>query len=141
MTYTILLRYMKKRKIFLIEDNKTEGLLLKLALNSIENIEVNTFTNGHDLIENIQENPDIALVDIMLPDISGFEIIKIIREYNPAIKIIVVSAQKDIELIGKLQSMGIYNYIVKSEYAIQYLKEVLNDLFIILTSEEQNVKS
>lgn len=132
---------MKKRKIFLIEDNKTEGLLLKLALNSIENVEVNTFTNGHDLIENIQENPDIALVDIMLPDISGFEIIKIIREYNPAIKIIVVSAQKDIELIGKLQSMGIYNYIVKSEYAIQYLKEVLNDLFIILTSEEQNVKS
>ena len=141
MTYTILLRYMKKRKIFLIEDNKTEGLLLKLALNSIENIEVNTFTNGHYVIEKIQENPDIALVDIMLPDISGFEIIKIIREYNPAIKIIVVSAQKDIELIGKLQSMGIYNYIVKSEYAIQYLKEVLNDLFIILTSEEQNVKS
>lgn len=120
------------RKIFLIEDNKTEGLLLKLALNSLDNIEVKTFTNGNDLLENLHENPEIALVDIMLPDISGFELVKIIREFNPRIKIIVVSAQKEIEMIAKMQSMGIYNYVVKSEYAIQYLKEILQDLLILL---------
>lgn len=129
------------RKIFLIEDNKTEGLLLKLALNSIENIEVKTFTNGNDLIDNLAENPDIALVDIMLPDISGFEIVKIIREFNPLIKVIVVSAQKDIELIGKMQGMGIYNYIVKSEYAIQYLKEILQELFVILNCRDKATQS
>ena len=120
------------RKIFLIEDNKTEGLLLKLALNSLEDIEIKTFTNGNDLIENLDENPDIALVDIMLPDISGFEVVKIIREFNPNIKIIVVSAQKEIEMIAKMQSLGIFNYVVKSEYAIQYLKEILQDLFVVM---------
>lgn len=126
----------KKRKIFVIEDNRTEGLLLKLSLNSFENFTIHTFLTGNDLLDNLSMKPDIVLVDMILPDISGFELIKIIREFDPSIKIIVVSAQKDINLIAKVQAEGVYNYLVKSEGAIKYLKDVLEDLLIIIEHEE-----
>ena len=128
---------MKNRKIFVIEDNRTEGLLLKLSLNSFENITIHSFSKGNDLIENLTMDPDIVLVDLMLPDISGFELIRIIKEYNPDIRIIVVSAQKDIEMIAKVQAEGIYNYLVKSEGAIKYLKNVIEDLLIIMDYKEE----
>ena len=80
----------KSRKIFLIEDNRTEGMLLKLSLGSIENLEITTFSKGKDLIDNLNQDPDIVIVDLMLPDISGYELIKIITEYDPNIRMVVV---------------------------------------------------
>ena len=126
----------RHRKIFLIEDNRTEGMLLKLSLGSIENLCITTFSKGKDLIDNLNQDPDIVIVDLMLPDISGYELIKIISEYDPEIKIVVVSAQKDIDLIAKIQEMGVYNYLVKSEGCIQYLHQVIEDLIIVMDHKE-----
>lgn len=126
----------KNRKIFLIEDNRTEGMLLKLSLGSIDNLSITTFSKGKDLIDNLSQDPDIVIVDLMLPDISGYELIKIIADYDPEIKIVVVSAQRDIDLIAKIQEMGVYNYLVKSEGCIQYLHQVIEDLIIVMNHKE-----
>jgi len=101
-------------------------------LNSFTDLDVHTFSTGNELIENLTINPDIVIVDLMLPDITGYELIRIIREYNPAIRIIVVSAQRDIDMVAKVQAEGVYNYLVKSEAAIKYLKEVIEDLLILI---------
>lgn len=127
----------KKRKIFLIEDNRTEGMLLKLSLGSIDNLSITTFSKGKDLIDNLNQDPDIVIVDLMLPDISGYELIKIITEYNPNIRMVVVSAQRDIDLIAKIQEIGVYNYLVKSEGCIQYLHQVIEDLIIVMDYKEK----
>ncbi len=131
-----LMSSQKKRKVFLIEDNRTEGMLLKLSLNSIENVEITTFSKGKELLENLTKNPDIVIVDVMLPDISGYELIKIIKEYDANIRMVVVSAQKDLELIAKIQELGVYNYLVKSEACIQYLHQVIEDLLIVMEHKE-----
>lgn len=120
------------KKVFLIEDNRTEGMLLKLSLGAIENISVTSFINGKDLLDNLSQNPDIVIADLMLPDIDGYDLIKLIRNYNKNIRIIVVSAQKDIELIAKIQEQGVFNYLVKSEACIQYLQQVIEELIIIM---------
>ncbi len=127
----------KQRKIFLIEDNRTEGMLLKLSLGSIDNLSITTFSKGKDLIDNLTQDPDIVIVDLMLPDISGYELIKIITEYDPNIRIVVVSAQRDIDLIAKIQEIGVYNYLVKSEGCIQYLHQVIEDLIIVMDYKEK----
>lgn len=127
----------KERKIFLIEDNRTEGMLLKLSLGSIDNLSITTFSKGKDLIDNLTQDPDIVIVDLMLPDISGYELIKIITEYDPNIRIVVVSAQRDIDLIAKIQEIGVYNYLVKSEGCIQYLHQVIEDLIIVMDYKEK----
>lgn len=127
------------KKVFLIEDNRTEGMLLKLSLGSIENISVTSFVTGKDLLDHISENPDIVIADLMLPDIEGYELIKLIRKYNKNIRIVVVSAQKDIELIAKIQEQGVFNYLVKSEACIQYLQQVIEELIIVINTNRKNI--
>ena len=120
------------RKIFVIEDNKTEGMLLKLCLSSISNVTITNYSKGIDLLNNLNENPDIVIADLMLPDISGIDLIKKIIEYNPKINVIVVSAQRDIDVVAKVQELGVYNYLVKSETCIEYLQKVISNLITLL---------
>ncbi len=128
----------KKRKVFVIEDNKTEGMLLKLCLGSIKNISITNFVLGQELLNNIDENPDIIVADLMLPDILGYELIQKIKETHPEIPIIVCSAQRDMNLVAKLQEMEVYNYVVKSETCIEYLQNVIEDLLLLLEKKEEN---
>lgn len=121
-----------KHKIFIVEDNRTEGLMMQLAFSGIENIEIAYFTNGTSLLENLHKTPDIVVVDMVLPDIHGLDIIKKIRKELPKTKIIVMSADERAGLIAQAQSEGIFNYIVKGESCLRYLKLVIEDLLVIL---------
>lgn len=122
-------------KVFLIEDNQTEGMLLKLALSSNPDLDIEHFTNAKDMFEKINEKPSIALVDINLPDINGLELIQKLKVQLPEIKIIVISAQRDVDMIAQIQEEGVYNYLVKSEGVLAYLKKVIADLLIILKNK------
>gem|GEM_PF-682196 len=126
-----------RRKVFVIEDNKTEGMLLKLCLGSLKNVTISNFTNGAELLEHLDENPDIVIADLMLPDIPGYELIKSIKEYNRNIEVIVVSAQRDIDTVAKLQELGVFNYIVKSEACIEYLQKTIEKLLLIMEVQEE----
>ena len=122
-------------KVFLIEDNQTEGMLLKLALSSNPDLDIEHFTNAKDMFEKINEKPSIALVDINLPDINGLELIQKLKVQLPEIKIIVISAQRDVDMIAQIQEEGVYSYLVKSEGVLAYLKKVIADLLIILKNK------
>lgn len=122
-------------KVFLIEDNQTEGMLLKLALSSNPDLDIEHFTNAKDMFEKINEKPSIALVDINLPDINGLELIQKLKVQLPEIKIIIISAQRDVDMIAQIQEEGVYNYLVKSEGVLAYLKKVIADLLIILKNK------
>lgn len=122
----------RQKKIFVVEDNKTEGMLLKLCLGSIRNITISNYTLGQDLLDNLNDNPDIVIADMMLPDVSGEELILAIKENNPRTEVIVVSAQKDIDLIARLQELGIYNYLVKSETCMETLQKSIEDLTFLI---------
>jgi two-component system, chemotaxis family, chemotaxis protein CheY len=125
----------RKKKIFVIEDNKTEGMLLKLCLGSLKNVSIKNFTLGHDLINELGDKPDIIIVDMMLPDISGEELVMKIKEAIPESEIVVVSAQKDIDLIARMQELGIFNYLVKSEACMEYLQKTLEDLIFLIDNK------
>ena len=119
-------------KVFLIEDNQTEGLLLKLALSGNTELDIDHYTNAKSVRENLHLNPAIALVDINLPDINGADLINELKLHNPYIRIIVISAQRDVDTIARIQELGVYNYLVKSEGVLEYLKKVIGDLIIVL---------
>ncbi len=126
-----------KRNVFVIEDNKTEGMLLKLCLGSIKNLKIYNFASAKDLFDNLHENPSIIIADLMLPDITGYKLIETLKEKVPEVPIIVISAQKDINLIGKIQELGIYNYVVKGEACIEYLQKIVEDLLLIIEKKEE----
>jgi DNA-binding NtrC family response regulator len=128
------------RKIFVTEDNRTEGMLLQLALSEIEGLEVRVFPNAKSLLA-APATPDIVIVDLNLPDMSGLELIQLLRERDPDLRMVAVSAQRDIDVVAKVQALGVYNYLVKSEGCLPYLRHVIEELIIVLNYREQQQSS
>lgn len=81
-------------RIYLVEDEKSLNILLKKYLER-EGYEVTTFSNGNSAIERINDMPDLWILDIMLPDIDGYEIIKAIKENNKNTPAIFMSARNE----------------------------------------------
>lgn len=66
-------------KILIVDDVMSNVLLLKILLTN-EKFQVCTASNGTQCIEVANsENPDLILLDVMMPDISGFETAKILK--------------------------------------------------------------
>lgn len=124
---------MEATKIFFIEDNRTEVMLLKLAFSGLKNIDVHYFSTGKELLDHLENRPEIIVVDLLLPDISGLDIIHKVKAFNPEIEIVVLSAQEEIDVVAETQKAGVFNYIVKNESSLKYLRKVLEDLLILLS--------
>jgi DNA-binding NtrC family response regulator len=60
-----------------------------------------------------KEDVDLMLLDIRLPGISGFEVLKIVRENYPYIEVIVISVIKELDVAIEAMRYGAYHYISK----------------------------
>lgn len=100
-------------KICLVEDELDLSNLIKLYLEK-ENYEVVQYTKGSEAILNINDDINLWILDIMLADeISGYEVLKKIKEYNADIPVIFTSARdKDIDKIIGLE-LGSDDYLAK----------------------------
>lgn len=99
--------------IVLVEDEKDLNELIKTYLTK-EGYNVISYTNGEDAINNVNCNAHLWILDIMLgSDISGYDIIKKIRETNEQVPVIFTSARdKDLDKIIGLE-LGSDDYITK----------------------------
>ncbi|MGV8979622.1 response regulator transcription factor [Clostridium sp.] len=82
------------KKIYLVEDEMSLNLLLEKYLQR-EGYDVTTFSNGNSAIERIKDLPDLWILDIMLPDIDGYQIIKAIKANNKNTPVIFMSARNE----------------------------------------------
>jgi len=82
------------KKIYLVEDEVSLNLLLEKYLER-EGYDVTTFSNGNSAVARIEDLPDLWILDIMLPDIDGYEIIKAVKAYNKNTPVIFMSARNE----------------------------------------------
>ncbi len=104
-----------KKKILLAEDNSTLSLLLKFRLEK-EGYELLMAEDGQQAIKLLEEhNPDLILTDIMMPFVSGLEVISHVRnELNmQATPIIVFSAAGQEEMVLKAFNLGANDFMGK----------------------------
>lgn len=99
-------------KIFLVEDEKSlQSLLLTYLIDA--GYQVTTFDNGIDALAQIQTNVDLWILDIMLPGVDGFTLIKKIKEFNPSVPVIFMSARSaELDRVIGLE-MGCDDYLPK----------------------------
>lgn len=109
-----------KKKILLVEDDTTLAEVYRSRL-ELEGFETKNVDNGEDALSAIQEyKPDLVLLDAMMPKISGFDVLDIIRN-TPAtantrvIMLTALSQPKDKE---RAESLGVDEYLVKSQVVI-----------------------
>ncbi|MCB2358737.1 response regulator transcription factor [Clostridium estertheticum] len=99
-------------KIYLVEDEENLNDILKSYLQN-EGLQVTTFLNGQSARNAIDNDVDLWVLDITLPDIDGFQLLKEIREKNKDVPVIFISARdQDIDRIIGLE-MGSDDYLAK----------------------------
>jgi len=123
---------MSSFKVFIVEDDEFYGEMLKHHLQKNPDYEVELFLNGNDCIKNLHKQPSAISLDYSLPDITGYEVIKKIKGYNPDIPVIIVSGQEDISTAVELIKEGAYDYFVKNT-------ETKDRLWIALTKIRENI--
>ncbi len=102
-----------KGKVFILEDDTSICGLIKVALemNGLEFKAFSTLKSFIDALNN--EQPDVALLDIMLPDGSGLDALKYIKEKYPSVSCIMLSAlSKEEDKVNGL-NLGADDYIAK----------------------------
>jgi len=104
-----------KKKILAVDDESDVLLILKTALMS-EGFAVTTATNGMDAINIAGEvKPDLIVLDMMMPELNGFETLKRIRENseNQNVPVIMLTGVSDKDRIREALGLGIDYYMVK----------------------------
>ncbi len=99
---------LKGKRVFIIEDDVFLGSMLSERIAS-ETKEVKLFKNGEEAITEMDKNiPDIVLLDILLPGIDGFEVLKRIRasEKTKNIPVLIVSNTSQLENREKAKALG-----------------------------------
>lgn len=108
-----------KVKILLVEDEKEVLELYKLKL-TIDGYEVIVAENGSEgLKKAIEENPEMIFLDIKMPEMDGFEVLKRLRSDNKTknIPVIILSNFDEQEMIEKGLTLGANEYLVKSQFS------------------------
>ena len=126
-------------KIAFVEDEEDLNALIKTYLEH-EGYEVTSYLNGTDAIKDIDENPDLWILDIMLPgDISGYDIIKKIREKNDVVPVIFTSARDEqLDKIIGLE-LGSDDYITKPYSPKELVLRVNNIIKRVYKNDNQKL--
>ena len=127
-------------KIALVEDEIDLNNLIKTYLEK-NDYEVVSYTKGIDAINNINDDINLWILDIMLSDdISGYDIIKKIRETNPNVPVIFTSARdKDLDKIIGLE-LGSDDYITKPYSPKELVLRVNNIIKRVYSESSEKIK-
>ena len=106
----------KKAKILMIDDEKDLCFFVKANLEIVGNYEVFTATSGKEGLRTAAWNkPDVILLDVMMPGMDGFEVLKKLKSEvkTASIPVIMLTAKADDE--SKMRAAGLYgdDYLIK----------------------------
>lgn len=122
-----------KAKILIIEDDRYISKMYQLKL-SLEGYDVQVSENGRQGVDKVKEfMPDIILLDILMPELDGFEVLKIVKSEDTTkdIPVLIMSNLGQEDHIQKGMQLGAIGYIVKSQYTpskvVDKIKETLGE--------------
>jgi two-component system chemotaxis response regulator CheY len=124
--------------ILIIEDDKfAQSVMLDTLANGGYEIvgHANSGREGIDLA--LEYDPDIITLDYMLPDMSGLEILQVLKAKKLNPKVIMVSALQDTFIMEECRNMGIFDYLIKPVSPV-HLKETISRAYASL--EDETVK-
>jgi CheY-like chemotaxis protein len=106
-----------KKKVILVDD---DSLILNMYSMKFEKegIEAESFTSGEELLERVRQGGkiDLLILDLVIPGMSGFEILEQVRKGNlaPEAKVIILTNQNEPQDIEKAKTLGVDLYLVKA---------------------------
>lgn len=123
---------MSRRRILVIDDEEKFGQLIKMNLEATTDYEVFLATGGTEGLELAKHlDPDLILLDIMMPDMSGLEVLKRLKKDKStmAISIIMLTAKDDSESRISASQLCGEAYMVKP-ISVKDLKARIDEVLV-----------
>ena len=115
-----------KVKILLADDSET---FLRAAQLLLREYEIETAIDGEEALEKLKSNPpDIFFVDLVLPKISGTELIRQVSTDYPDVAIVALTAIDDDETVQEVLNMGAKDYLIKGALSSNTFKAIIEKL-------------
>lgn len=115
-------------RIFVVEDDPWYSELLAYHLNHNPEYEVHCFSTAKDCLSNLYQGPEVICLDYSLPDGTGEEVLKKIKQLNPDLQVVIISGQEDIKTAVELLKLGAYDYIVKDDDTRERLWNTISNI-------------
>ena len=106
-------------QLFVVEDSKVVSFAINQTLAHLPDFSIIGFAyNGETAVRRILElKPDIALIDLGLPDLNGIEVIRRVKERLKDLRVIVLTASETVEDIVNSLSAGADGYVLKNAFS------------------------
>lgn len=122
----------KKKKVLVVED---DALLLQVLGDKLlaEGYEILGVMNGLKVIAEVEKfNPDIILLDLILPGLDGFEVLKQLKEDTKTknIPVAIISNLSEVSDVKSVRALGADEYFIKAntqlEKIVKYIKKKIH---------------
>jgi len=113
----------------LVEDDNNLREIYQARLNS-EGYETVTASDGEEALSIVgKEKPDLIILDVMMPKISGFDTLDLLKNspVTKDIKVIMMTALSQAEDRARAQKLGAQNYLVKSQVTLEDIVKAIKD--------------
>lgn len=108
----------------LVVDDEAEGVSALEEYLNARNFEVHTATDGPSALEKVKQiRPEVVLLDIIMPGMNGIEVLRGIRQIDPEIKVIVITALSE-EHSKNAMALGAHGFITKP-FDLAFIDKVL----------------
>lgn len=127
-----------KGRILIADDNQVNQELLEAYLSS-EDYEIDFASDGLEALEKVSSfKPDVILLDIMMPKLSGFEVCETLKKSvgTQNIMILMITALSDLGDIERAVAAGCDDYLSKPVHKLELLKRVENMIKLRSVSNE-----
>lgn len=127
-------------KVAICDDESVYAKHLEKILSNYSNslLQIQLYTSGSILLQNLTNNFDICFLDIEMPEINGIEIAKRIKSYNPQTYIVFTTLYS--EYAVESYNVKGYAYILKP-YKNEQIEQVLDELIELIGQEKSLIKT
>lgn len=128
-------------KLLIVEDDDVDRETIKKALRHMD-AEFIEASDGMTCLGKMDEHKDLGMIllDYKLPDIDGLKLIRLIKEKDPEIPVIIITGFGNEDLVKVTTDMGVLDYIPKDKLTPEFLaRTIINDLLIHRTQLEKKI--
>jgi len=133
---------MTKAKILIVDDEESMCNMMEIML-SKEGYDVSSASSGLEAVKKVQESPpDVVIADLMMPEMSGLELLSKVKSINDNINFIVMTAFASVDTAIEAMRNGAYDYISKP-FKVDEVKLALKKILkqASITEENKTLKS
>ncbi len=120
---------LEKMKFFIVDDDHFSRMLYRQHLINLGFKNNILFDNGYDCIRKLDLSPDVIFLDYDMQPLNGLDVLQIVREHNPNIRLFIISSNSDKEIADEAIKQGALGYIKKGERDLEMISNAISSIY------------